>query len=172
MDKREQRIVLEAFLKDHGIDMFPTARLCHFGRRFSAFFPEIARAVNPDGTNWGSNLVKALAERVSTLDPAMFEKSPEARPIHVAKKHRQMNKTRTFLHSWEWRELRFEVLRERGARCELCGATSKEQRIEVDHIKPLSKFWHLRLDKNNLQILCRECNMGKGNRHFDDFRAG
>jgi 5-methylcytosine-specific restriction endonuclease McrA len=49
---------------------------------------------------------------------------------------------------------------------------SKDQRIEVDHIKPLSKHWDLRLRKDNLQVLCRDCNRGKGNRHFDDFRTG
>lgn len=35
-------------------------------------------------------------------------------------------------------------------------------KIVVDHIKPLSKFWHLRLERSNLQVLCDECNMGKG----------
>lgn len=172
MDEREQKIVLEMFLRDHGIEMMPTSRLCHYGRRFSAFFPQIASVVNPNGARWGRNFVAALADYVTTLDPAKFEKSLGARPVHVAKKHRQMNKKRSFLHSWEWRGLRYEVLKERGARCELCGATAKDQRIEVDHIKPLSKFWHLRLDKSNLQVLCRDCNKGKGNRHVDDFREG
>lgn len=172
MDQREQKIVLERFLNSHGIEMLPTARLCQYGRRFSAFFPTIAARVNPEAKNWGRKIVADLASHVATLNPSDFQKSPDARPVHVAKKHRKMNKTRTFLHSWEWRELRFEVLRERGARCELCGATAKDQRIEVDHIKPISKFWHMRLDKDNLQVLCRDCNKGKGNRHFDDFRSG
>lgn len=172
MDQIEQKIVMERFLTAHGIEMLPTARLCAYGRRFSAFFPEIAKQVNPESKNWGRRTVAGLAAHVATLNPADFHKSPDARPIHVAKKHREMNKTRSFLQSWEWRALRFEVLKEREARCELCGATAKDQRIEVDHIKPLSKFWHLRLDKSNLQVLCRDCNKGKGNRHFDDFRCG
>lgn len=171
MDQREQKIVLERFLNAHGIEMLPTTRLCHYGRRFSAFFPAIADKVNPERKNWGRRFVESLAEYVATLDPKDFEKSPEARPIRVAKKYRKMNKTRSFLFSWEWRTLRFEVLKERGARCELCGATSKDARIEVDHIKPLSRFWHLRLDKNNLQVLCRDCNQGKGAWDHTDWRS-
>lgn len=40
----------------------------------------------------------------------------------------------------------------------------------VDHIKPIRKHWHLRLDSNNLQILCDDCNMGKGSRGETDWR--
>jgi hypothetical protein len=171
MDHREQKMALERFLTAHEIEMLPTARLCQYGRRFSAYFPEIACRVNPEQKSWGRRIVADLAAYVATLNPADFQKSPDARPVHVAKKYRKMNKTRQFLFSWEWRALRYEVLKERGARCELCGATANDSRIEVDHIKPLSKSWHLRLDKANLQILCRDCNRGKGNQHFDDFRA-
>jgi hypothetical protein len=180
MDQREQKIVLEKFLAAHGIEMRPTARLCHYGRRFSAFFPDLASDVNPDGKKWGRVIIADLAEHVRGLDPADHQKSPDAKPIHIPKKYRDMpgrggvakaNKTRSFLQSWDWRGLRFEVLRERGAKCELCGATAADQRIEVDHIKPLSKHWHMRLDKSNLQVLCRDCNQGKGNRSEDDFRV-
>lgn len=82
-----------------------------------------------------------------------------------------------FYASWEWRTLRMEVLKEQGATCNCCGASKgdrdmagKPVKIVVDHIKPLSKHWHLRLDKSNLQVLCDECNMGKGNWDETDFR--
>ncbi len=162
-------MVLERFLTAHGIEMLPRARLCHYGRRFSAFFPSVAIHVNPHESSWHKRLIGELAAYVATLNPSSFQKIDVPMP-RLTKKRQAVNKTRAFLQTWEWRELRFEVLKERGARCELCGATAKDQRIEVDHIKPLSKFWHLRLDKTNLQILCRDCNKGKGNRHFDDFR--
>lgn len=35
-------------------------------------------------------------------------------------------------------------------------------KICVDHIKPISKHWELRLEESNLQVLCMECNKGKG----------
>jgi 5-methylcytosine-specific restriction endonuclease McrA len=74
-----------------------------------------------------------------------------------------------FYASWEWRTLRMEVIKEFGAICMCCGATPRHKdmsgepvQIVVDHIKPLSKHWGLRLDRTNLQILCAECNQGKG----------
>ena len=39
--------------------------------------------------------------------------------------------------------------------------------LEVDHIKPRSTHPELALDFDNLQVLCHDCNQGKGNR--DDF---
>lgn len=82
-----------------------------------------------------------------------------------------------FYKSWEWRRVRMEALKEHGRACQCCGATpgmkdatGNPVRLCVDHIKPLSKFWHLRLDRSNLQILCDECNMGKGNWDQTDFR--
>jgi 5-methylcytosine-specific restriction endonuclease McrA len=75
---------------------------------------------------------------------------------------------RAFYESWEWRKLRFEVLTKYGARCMLCRDT--EGKIVVDHIRPLSRHWDLRLDAGNLQVLCDACNMGKSNTAEDDFR--
>lgn len=83
-----------------------------------------------------------------------------------------------FYKSWDWRTVRMAVLKERGRRCECCGATPADKdmagnpvKICVDHIKPLSRYWHLRLDKTNLQILCDECNQGKGAWDETDWRA-
>lgn len=74
-----------------------------------------------------------------------------------------------FYASWAWRTLRMKILKRYGAVCMCCGAQPGDTgasglpvRIVVDHIKPLSVHWHLRLDKNNLQVLCDECNQGKG----------
>ena len=64
--------------------------------------------------------------------------------------------------------LRYDVLKESGGRCSLCGATKKERPIDVDHIIPRSKG-----GKNvyeNLQVLCSLCNQEKGNKDNTDFR--
>jgi 5-methylcytosine-specific restriction endonuclease McrA len=42
--------------------------------------------------------------------------------------------------------------------------------MHIDHIKPKSKFPDLALTEENLQILCRDCNLGKSNRFNTDFR--
>lgn len=62
-----------------------------------------------------------------------------------------------------------EVLTEYGKRCMCCGSTpehfdmtGKPVKIVVDHIKSLHHHWPLRLKKDNLQVLCDECNQGKG----------
>lgn len=75
-----------------------------------------------------------------------------------------------FYASWEWKRLSFDVKQARGRMCECCGATAPHVRIITDHIKPLRKYWHLRLDPLNLQVLCDDCNMGKGSRDETDFR--
>lgn len=78
-----------------------------------------------------------------------------------------MNKN-NFYTSKEWRELRYIALITYGRKCACCNST--ENRLHVDHIKPRSIYPHLELDLNNLQVLCADCNIGKSNKFFDDFR--
>jgi 5-methylcytosine-specific restriction endonuclease McrA len=76
-----------------------------------------------------------------------------------------------FLKSYEWRKLRMEVLIEQGRRCACCGATPQDGRcVHVDHIKPRRVFPELALEKTNLQVLCEDCNHGKGNWDHTDWR--
>lgn|SRR5574343_418649 len=75
-----------------------------------------------------------------------------------------------FYDSWEWKKIRYEVLNKYGAKCMMCGATKETTKICVDHIKPISLYWDLRLDFNNLQVLCDDCNKGKSNIDETDFR--
>lgn len=106
-------------------------------------------------------------------------KAPLKSSARAAKKGVQVSvqTKEEFYRSWDWRTLRMEVLKEHGRACQCCGAepgmktaAGEPVRICVDHIKPLSKFWNLRLDKSNLQVLCDECNQGKGNWDQTDFR--
>lgn len=83
-----------------------------------------------------------------------------------------------FYKSWEWRTLRMQVLKESDGRCQCCGAgrndlamSGEPVRLCVDHIKPISRYWSLRLEKTNLQILCDECNQGKGAWDETDWRV-
>ena len=76
-----------------------------------------------------------------------------------------------FYESKAWQRLRYRILSERGAKCECCGATSKDgTTMHVDHIKPRSIYPELALDPKNLQVLCKDCNMGKSNVLEDDWR--
>ena len=64
--------------------------------------------------------------------------------------------------------LRFRIL-DRDRRCLACGATPESgARLHVDHVKPFSLGG--RTVEGNLQTLCGDCNIGKGNRSSSDFR--
>lgn len=73
-----------------------------------------------------------------------------------------------FYRSKSWQFLRWRVLASYGRKCMSCGLVDTE--IHVDHIKPRSKFPHLSLTFDNLQVLCRDCNMEKSNIHSEDYR--
>jgi 5-methylcytosine-specific restriction endonuclease McrA len=76
----------------------------------------------------------------------------------------------TFYESQEWRVLRYKALKLHGRKCQLCGAT--DVTLHVDHIKPRSKFPQLELRLDNLQVLCADCNIGKGAWDQSDWRKG
>ena len=76
-----------------------------------------------------------------------------------------------FLESFAWRKVRMEALLKYGPRCMCCGATPQTGAvINVDHIKPRKTHPELALSLKNLQILCNECNHGKGNWNQTDWR--
>lgn len=92
-------------------------------------------------------------------------------------KRKEAKSRLAFYDSWDWKKARYQILQKYGPRCMLCGSTRADLdldgnpvRIVVDHIKPLSKHWHLRLDPENLQILCNDCNKGKGAWDETDYR--
>jgi 5-methylcytosine-specific restriction endonuclease McrA len=78
-----------------------------------------------------------------------------------------------FYGTREWKEVRYSVLARFGGKCCCCGADRFSGAIlDVDHIKPRSKYPELALDPDNLQVLCRDCNEGKSNRDERDWRRG
>jgi hypothetical protein len=99
--------------------------------------------------------------------------------IEAAKQRRaerlRERKAKSFYNSFAWRKLRFLYLRAqpRPLRCGACGRTVAEgATLCVDHVKSVKRHPELRLSLSNLQILCRDCNLGKGSEFADDFRAG
>jgi rubredoxin len=74
----------------------------------------------------------------------------------------KMRKSQAFLESAEWMEIRYRALKLHGGRCQCCGTAGEPSNpLQVDHIKPRSKFPELALVLDNLQVLCRLCNLGK-----------
>lgn len=90
----------------------------------------------------------------------------EERRMEIERRKRSGRNTRM------WVRLRYEVLVERGGRCECCGATAADgKRMHVDHIKPFSTHPELEFDRSNLQVLCQDCNIGKSNVDQTDWRS-
>ena len=102
----------------------------------------------------------AKIPNIEMLKPAILKKPEQPKPKKIF--------SSSFYESRPWQELRFKVLRKYGRRCMLCFAVDVE--VHVDHIKPISKAPELKLEINNLQVLCRACNMGKSNKDSTDFR--
>jgi 5-methylcytosine-specific restriction endonuclease McrA len=78
------------------------------------------------------------------------------------------NKFDKFYKTHEWKKLRYVVLKKYKGECMLCHRSDLP--LHVDHIKPIRKHWSLRLDITNLQVLCQDCNYGKGSWDEADFR--
>jgi 5-methylcytosine-specific restriction endonuclease McrA len=76
-----------------------------------------------------------------------------------------------FLSTFEWKATRMMALKKYGPVCQCCGASPNTGAVmNVDHINPRKLFPQLALDVSNLQILCGDCNKGKGNWDMTDWR--
>lgn len=77
-----------------------------------------------------------------------------------------------FYRSVQWRAVRYKVLTKSAGVCEACRRSSKDHGValHVDHILPRSQYPALALDESNLQVLCDDCNIGKGVDDTTDWR--
>lgn len=74
--------------------------------------------------------------------------------------------------AWRFARVRYDAIKKSGGRCECCGAEKSDGvRLVVDHIEPIRYRWSRRYDPSNLQVLCDECNRGKGSRDATDWRG-
>lgn len=80
-------------------------------------------------------------------------------------------KSPSFLLSKAWKRLRLQALNLHGRRCQCCGASPASGAVlNVDHVLPRRLFPELALRIDNLQVLCSDCNEGKGNWDMTDAR--
>jgi 5-methylcytosine-specific restriction endonuclease McrA len=77
-----------------------------------------------------------------------------------------------FYRSRQWKRLRYRHIKDKRQRCQCCGRTPERDGVPVvvDHRWPVRFHWDLRLDPSNLQLLCDECNVGKGSDDTTDWR--
>ena len=85
--------------------------------------------------------------------------------FHVQQPMGGMDGADDFYISDEWQRLRYQKLKNSPKKCELCGSNEE---LHVDHKDPRSLRPDLELELSNLQILCKACNLGKGNSDATD----
>lgn len=110
------------------------------------------------------NACAAFIEFKSDANAAKFdEESPVQEGVRV--------KTKTAIRDEEKRtiplRLRLEVLKRDQFRCSFCGRSPAMEAgvfLHIDHKQPFSKGGETTIE--NLQCLCADCNIGKGNKNF------
>ena len=75
----------------------------------------------------------------------------------------------SFYDTEEWMITSEFIKKLYGRSCMKCGETRGE--MHSDHIIPRSIKDYLALDPRNLQVLCKRCNMEKGNTNQIDYRT-
>jgi 5-methylcytosine-specific restriction endonuclease McrA len=84
----------------------------------------------------------------------------------MSKKYRDL-----FLHTFEWKTVRYMAIKLSNGKCQACGRSAQDGIIlAVDHIEPRRDHPELALTVSNLQVLCHECNQGKGSWDKTDWR--
>lgn len=64
------------------------------------------------------------------------------------------------------KKIRFEVFKRDSFTCQYCGRSAPEVKLEVDHIKPVSKNGDNEI--TNLITSCKDCNAGKSDRELSN----
>ena len=119
---------------------------------------------------------KQRRQLVEAANLALAQPRAEDKPKRKTPKKQRApsHKPDRFYSSWEWKRVRYEALKIHGRRCQCCGwqpGDTPHGHLVVDHIKPRRRFPALELSVDNLQVLCNDCNMGKGAVHQDDYRT-
>ena len=122
-----------------------------------------------EGFYTGFQRIVESKAKAKLLEPPKEIKSKKAnKKFNRKKKVKKTKHNEDFYASRPWQELRYQALLKHGRKCQCCFATNIE--LHVDHVRPISKYPNLALDFNNLQVLCRACNLGKSNKDETDFR--
>ncbi len=119
----------------------------------------------------------ANAKKLSKRQKKFLKRLKKKRELEKLKARRNQKsdyriKSERFLKSDEWKRLRIATLAKFGKKCLGCGRMPPAVILHVDHIKSRYYYPELALDPDNLQVLCEDCNTGKGAEFEFDFRPG
>jgi hypothetical protein len=78
-----------------------------------------------------------------------------------------------FYRTTEWKTLSAQLRKDSGPKCLMCDRDFKKYGLSknADHIKPLMYAWDARLDPENIQIICGECNKAKRNYNLQSIES-
>lgn len=96
------------------------------------------------------------------------KKRNQKRGRNKKSENKRLRKPVDFYESKAWKLLRAKVLKKYGRQCMKCG--DSQGIIQIDHIKPRSKWPELELVFDNMQVLCKPCNTEKSNKNCADYR--
>ena len=104
-------------------------------------------------------------EPKSRREKRTTQKSP-IKAIPIVEKPK---KVESFYQSMRWADMKKIIYSLFPVECMKCKVSNTE--LHIDHIYPVSKYPDLKWSFNNLQILCRKCNLEKSNIDFTDYRT-
>ncbi len=106
--------------------------------------------------------VKSLFKTTKGVDTALSELQVIATKIYGKYKPRaEFIRWRDSEEGQSWKQNKYQT---QGECCAICKISIQLKGSHIDHIKPLSRFPHLALDTQNMQITCPECNTSKNNK--------
>ena len=151
--KRKTSYIYYCYLKTNGKDVCPAFERC---------------------SEWNKKTIR-LDQSIIIAGQKRLNKILQKREIKEINMEKDCDysaaKAKEFYNSDEWRHLRYFALKSSDGKCSLCGRSAKDGVVlQVDHIVPLSVSWGLRNKKSNLQVLCRECNLGKSNKDYTSWK--
>lgn len=113
------------------------------------------------------NLIPYGSAYCTKCTPIVEEEREARRSEAKRESDKRYNKTRDpkyirFYNSIDWRMLSAKYTQDKGYRCEAC----RSMATQVHHIKPIQTpdGWFLRLDYNNLELLCTKCHNDRHDR--------
>lgn len=103
-----------------------------------------------------------------------LKKAPKPTKERRPKRPKQAKKARLgpeFYDTQEWQRARYKAILLNDGCCECCKQRPRPGKpLHVDHIRPKYHYPELALNAENLQVLCADCNLGKGAWDQTDWR--
>lgn len=85
------------------------------------------------------------------------KRSRESIKRKQAKKSVYHNENKPFYNSSEWRNMRSIIYQREKGKCQRCGRFIFGRNAHIHHVVPIKKDPTLKLEENNLKLLCRNC---------------